>query len=82
MAEETVARFIATYDDSHTYAWAIEHDGRLAGTTGAQDYVRRCSEKEKWRWTLLTEHYKNRLKMMSSSVSGNLLRKSTKLAGH
>lgn len=38
MAEETVARFLAAYDDPRTYAWAIEHDGRLVGTIGAYDY--------------------------------------------
>ena len=38
MAEQTVARFLASYDDPHTYAWAIEHEGRLVGTIGAYDY--------------------------------------------
>lgn len=38
MAERTVAEFIASYDDPRTYAWAIEHDGRLVGTIGAYDY--------------------------------------------
>jgi len=38
MAEKTVAEFIASYDDPRTYAWGIEHDGRLVGTIGAYDY--------------------------------------------
>jgi len=37
-AERAVARFIASYDDPHAYAWAIDHGGRLIGTIGAYDY--------------------------------------------
>ena len=38
MAEETVRRFMASYDDERFYGWAVEHDGRMIGTVGAYDY--------------------------------------------
>lgn len=37
MAEKTVAELIAGYGDPRSYAWAIEHGGRLVGTIGAYD---------------------------------------------
>lgn len=38
MAEETVRRFLASYEDPHFYGWAVEHDGRMIGTFGAYDF--------------------------------------------
>lgn len=38
MAEETVQRFLASYEDPHFYGWAVEHDGRMIGTIGAYDF--------------------------------------------
>ena len=38
MALESVRQFIDSYEDTHFYGWAIEHDGRLLGTLGAYDY--------------------------------------------
>ncbi|MBQ9000558.1 MAG: GNAT family N-acetyltransferase [Eggerthellaceae bacterium] len=38
MAEKTVAELIAGYDEPRSYAWAIEHGGRLVGTIGAYDF--------------------------------------------
>ena len=38
MAEETVRRFIGSYDDPGFYGWAVEHQGQLIGTVGAYDY--------------------------------------------
>ena len=38
MAEETVRRFLASYEDPHFYGWAVEHDGRMIGTIGAYDF--------------------------------------------
>ena len=63
MAAKTVAEFIAGYDDPHSYAWAIEHDGKLAGTIGAYDYdavnssieVGMSIEKESWGRGFATE---------------------------
>ena len=37
-AEETVHRFISSYDQPDFYGWAIEKDGKLIGTIGAYDY--------------------------------------------
>ena len=37
MATTTVAEHIANYDNPHSYAWAIEHDGKLVGIIGAYD---------------------------------------------
>ena len=37
-AEETVRRFVDSYEDEHFYGWAVEHEGRLIGTVGAYDF--------------------------------------------
>ncbi len=38
MAQETVQRFIDSYDDEHCYSWVLDVDGELIGTVGAYDY--------------------------------------------
>lgn len=38
MARETVGRFIAGYQDEHTYSWVMDVDDVLIGTIGAYDY--------------------------------------------
>lgn len=38
MAEETVRRFLNSYEDPHFYGWAVERDGRMIGTIGAYDF--------------------------------------------
>jgi RimJ/RimL family protein N-acetyltransferase len=38
MAQETVRRFIESYDDEHSYSWVMDVDDVLAGTIGAYDY--------------------------------------------
>ena len=38
MAQETVNRFIESYEDEHSYSWVIDFDGVLYGTIGAYDY--------------------------------------------
>ena len=38
MAQETVNRFIESYEDEHSYGWVIDVDGVLFGTIGAYDY--------------------------------------------
>ena len=38
MAQETVRRFIESYDDEHSYSWVMDVDDILAGTIGAYDY--------------------------------------------
>ena len=38
MAQETVRRFIDSYDDEHSYSWVMDVDGVLVGTIGAYDY--------------------------------------------
>ena len=38
MAQETVRRFIADYDDPHAYSWVMDVDGVVVGTIGAYDY--------------------------------------------
>ena len=38
MARETVDRFIAGYQDEHTYSWVMDVDDVLIGTIGAYDY--------------------------------------------
>lgn len=38
MAQETVNRFIESYEDEHSYSWVIDVDGVLYGTIGAYDY--------------------------------------------
>lgn len=39
MAEETVLRFIQSYDnDEHVYSWVMDVDDILIGTIGAYDY--------------------------------------------
>ena len=37
-AQETVRRFIDSYDDPHTYSWIMDVDDVLIGTIGAYDY--------------------------------------------
>ena len=38
MAQETVRRFIAGYEDLHAYSWVMDVDGVVVGTIGAYDY--------------------------------------------
>ena len=38
MAQETVQRFIDSYDDEHSYSWVMDVDDVLVGTIGAYDY--------------------------------------------
>ena len=38
MAQETVQRFIDSYDDEHSYSWVMDDDDILVGTIGAYDY--------------------------------------------
>ena len=38
MAQETVNRFIASYEEEHSYGWVIDVDGVLYGTIGAYDF--------------------------------------------
>ena len=39
MAEETVQRFIRSYEDEHTYSWVMDFEDVLIGTIGAYDYI-------------------------------------------
>ena len=38
MAQETVQRFIDSYDDEHVYSWVMDIDDVIVGTIGAYDY--------------------------------------------
>ena len=38
MAEETVRRFIDSYEDDHVYSWVMDVDDVVVGTIGAYDY--------------------------------------------
>ena len=38
MAQETVRRFIDSYDDEHAYSWIMDNDDVIVGTIGAYDY--------------------------------------------
>ena len=38
MAQETVQRFIASYDDEHAYSWVMDIDDVIVGTIGAYDF--------------------------------------------
>ena len=38
MAEETVQRYIQSYDEAHFYSWVMDIDDVLVGTIGAYDY--------------------------------------------
>ena len=38
MAQETVQKFIGSYDDRHSYSWAMDLDDVLIGTIGAYDW--------------------------------------------
>ncbi|MDO4803429.1 MAG: GNAT family N-acetyltransferase [Lachnospiraceae bacterium] len=38
MAQETVRRFIRSYEDEHAYSWIMDIDGIIVGTIGAYDY--------------------------------------------
>ena len=44
MAQETVRRFIESYEDDHSYSWVMDVDGVLVGTIGAYDYKERQIE--------------------------------------
>ena len=37
-AQETVRRFIASYDDEHSYSWVMDIEDVVVGTIGAYDY--------------------------------------------
>ena len=39
MAQETVRRFIDSYDDEHAYSWIMDIDDVIVGTIGAYDYT-------------------------------------------
>ena len=39
MAQETVNRFIDSYDDEHAYSWVMDIDDVIVGTIGAYDYT-------------------------------------------
>lgn len=38
MAQETVSRFIDSYDDEHAYSWVMDVEDVVVGTIGAYDY--------------------------------------------
>ena len=38
MAQETVRRFIDSYDDEHSYSWVMDVEDIVVGTIGAYDY--------------------------------------------
>ena len=38
MAQETVRRYIDSYDDDHSYSWVMDVDDVVVGTIGAYDY--------------------------------------------
>ena len=38
MAQETVHRFIDSYEEEHTYSWVMDIDDVIVGTIGAYDY--------------------------------------------
>lgn len=38
MAQETVRRFIGSYEDVHAYSWIMDTDDVIVGTIGAYDY--------------------------------------------
>ena len=38
MAQETVRRFIGSYEDVHAYSWVMDIDDVIVGTIGAYDY--------------------------------------------
>ena len=38
MAQETVRRFIDSYNDEHAYSWVMDIDDVIVGTIGAYDY--------------------------------------------
>ena len=38
MAQETVRKFIRSYDDRHSYSWALDLNDILIGTIGAYDW--------------------------------------------
>ena len=38
MAQETVRRFIDSYDNEHVYSWVMDDDDVVVGTIGAYDY--------------------------------------------
>ncbi len=39
LAQETVRRFMASYEEAHAYSWVIDVDGLVVGTIGAYDYA-------------------------------------------
>ena len=39
MAQDTVRRFIDSYDDEHSYSWIMDTDDVIVGTIGAYDYT-------------------------------------------
>ena len=43
-AQETVKRFIAGYDDEHSYSWVMDIEDVVVGTIGAYDYRDDCIE--------------------------------------
>ena len=38
MTQETVRKYIDSYDDEHVYSWVMDIDGVVVGTIGAYDY--------------------------------------------
>ena len=39
LAQETVRRFMESYEEAHAYSWVMDVDGLVVGTIGAYDYV-------------------------------------------
>ncbi len=39
LAQETVRRFMESYEEAHAYSWMMDVDGLVVGTIGAYDYA-------------------------------------------
>ena len=39
LAQETVRRFMESYEEAHAYSWVMDVDGLVVGTIGAYDYA-------------------------------------------
>ena len=39
LAQETVRRFMESYEETHAYSWVMDVDGLVVGTIGAYDYA-------------------------------------------
>ena len=73
MAQETVQRFISSYDDEHSYSWVMDIDDVIVGTIGAYDYNSDQIEvgftiKRRWRGRgLATEALKEVLRYLTEN---------------